>query len=127
MCARCADLEAEIASLRQALGVSILTAEISALTKVLRVSPQEAWLLVTLYRAPRPMRSQLLAVNMPVHTIDPEDRTTAHIVVMVSKLRSRLGAGAILTAWGTGCYSIGEQGRRLIAEALDAHQQVRAA
>lgn len=118
-CPRCADLQEQVAYLRSEPALSIEEERISLTRRALRVSPQEARLLLVLYDSKRVMSKAALEERLPL--LKTEERYIAHnggiTTVLVCRIRARLGKDAVVTEWGLG-FKLSEAGRALIATAL---------
>lgn len=124
MCERCAELEAQIQYLRGELGLIITAGEIGALRQTYGLSPNEAWLVLTLHKsASRPLSSYFLLENMPaVKVANGLDRYAKVLNVMVCRIRAALGATSITTMYGQG-YAAGPT----LAAKIEAAMPARAA
>lgn len=118
MCARCEELEEEIAALKRQIGVAIDASEIDRLRSRFRLSRQQAWLLASLYRAGGKVLSKDVIINhMPTRLDDGLDRDPSQANTIICILRSRTGRDWIENVWGDG-YKLTDIGRAKVAEAL---------
>lgn len=127
-CARCEDLEAEIAYLRSELGLSVDATRVARLTDHLRSFRYAhlrgrtgvARLLLALYDAHGRVltRPQLLDA-IPPASGDEDTRSTQLIDALVWGARSALGKDAIVNLWGCG-YALSPEGMAKVAEIVGA-------
>lgn len=112
---RIAQLEEEVAYLREELGLSQAATKITAFRGALGLTPYEARMTIALHAAyPRVMSKAALFDAME----GSRSEVCIKIVdVYICKLRQKLGAGSITTAWGVG-YALSEAGDQHIALAL---------
>jgi len=115
-CARCAELEEEVAYLKSELGLTQDTSSVHALRGRFKIDPQQARLLLTLYEANgRTLTTVFLheAISSREHTFGSK---LVHVRVM--RLRKVLGKPAIETLYGLG-YRLSAEGRALVCSALE--------
>lgn len=121
MCARCAELEEEVAYLRSELGVQ----QDASLVDILKVrfGLVRGWaaLLAALYRAKGRcvMRAQLEEAIPNPNDRDRDDRIVS---VYIALLRGALGKDAIATVWGSG-YRLTESGLERVEAVLSTLPQ----
>lgn len=116
MCARCEELEAEVAYLKGELGLTHELRDATRLRQRFRLSPNEAWLVLALHAAKRPLSKYHLLENMPTLRGNGLDRYDGTIGVLVSRIRGKMGADAVTTVWGKGV----EAGPALAAKVAEA-------
>jgi DNA-binding winged helix-turn-helix (wHTH) protein len=120
MCARCEELEEEVAYLKSELGLIHDATLVDQIKRALGIRPGPAHLLMALYRASpgRTVSRWHLLESLP-----PADRPDDSIVnVYVCKLREALGDDAIVTVWGTG-YRLADHARARVAALLNPASQ----
>lgn len=96
MCSRCEELEEEVAYLRSELGEEIEADAADRVRRALRLSPDQAAIVLTLYRAGgRPVSMVRIDEALPVRAAD---RGLEVLRTKVSQIRRELGKGFILSA-----------------------------
>lgn len=123
MCARCLELENEVAWLRSELGLRLDMEEIAKLSNAFGFSPNQSKLALTLLASNgRPVTRLQLDEAMP----GDADRSYSYVSVYISHIRQALGFDAIETIWGQG-YRLTPAGADQIRAVLQADIQGRAA
>lgn len=112
-------LEAEVAFLKQELGLLQHVDERAKVQRACRLTRQEADVLLALYERKRPVpKEAMLTVVWGLES----DVGVKIVDVVVCKLRRKLGSfDTINTIWGVG-YELSEAGRQLVKDALDSAQ-----
>lgn len=117
MCERCEELEERIAWLEGELHLRHETSDLGAIQAAYRLSPGEAAILLSLYKARgRTMRSHVLLESLPARD-HARDRDPKSVDVRICRIRRRIGRDAISTIWGHG-YSISETGASAVRATL---------
>lgn len=99
---RIGDLEAEVAFLRDELGLMQSSSEVGALQMAFQLTKMEGRLLLALYRRDRTIRQDaLLSILYADRPNEPELKI---IDVFVCKIRRKVPAAWIETAWGNGYF-----------------------
>jgi DNA-binding response OmpR family regulator len=102
-CARCEELEEEVAYLRSEMGLQLSAEKFQRLRGRLRLAPGAINFLLVLYQAKGRMVSKLQALDaLPSPVRDRDDRNTQLIGVYASHVRRALGHDAISNGWGRG-------------------------
>lgn len=118
MCARCEELEEEVAFLKSELGLRSSADELRRLKAAFDLTPQEARIVLAMARAKgKPvMRVQLEElINERSH----KDECAYNLPsVYVAKIRRKLGKEAVITAWGSG-YSLSPEALERVRAVLE--------
>lgn len=118
------DLEENVYSLRQELGINKVSGRLAALSGALRLTEAEADFLLILFDAGRSMRRESL---FRAHYVEhyswggnrkKSDHSNIKIVdTYISNVRKKIGADAVKTNWGLG-YELTVRGHEIVAAAL---------
>lgn len=101
-CDRCADLAAEVLSLKRQLGMELFSQHVVAIRDYGGLTPNEARLILALYEArPRPLTRGHLC-DLLIHRDHVAGASDRMVDVMVCKIRAKIGADKIETVWGAG-------------------------
>ena len=128
MCSRCAELEARVGELEQLLERSIFVDEKEArrVAQNLKVSPDQARILVILYKARQALKIEEIDQAIPVrrpgtycNRVDPEFRAPATMRQQVFLIRKKLGADVMANRYAAGVI-LTETGREMVRRALAA-------
>lgn len=128
MCSRCAALEAHVAELEMLLEHSIFATELEAgrLMEHLKVSPDQARILIILYKAKQAMPLAQVEMAIPVRVPasycnrkDPDFRAPATVRQQCFLIRKKLGADVMANRYAAGVI-LTKKGRELVREALAA-------
>lgn len=119
MCARCEELEDEVAWLKSELGLALSDSEIFAVRKAFDITHGEACLMLALYKARDKVLSKALCMAaMPSPGPSKEDdRDWKMADMIVHKIRKKAGRDLIATSHGHG-YQITPEGAARVALAL---------
>lgn len=109
MCARCAELEEQLAYYKSEAGFSYDRTTYALLRQVHRLTPMEAKFLCVLHDSRRVMNRWQLVEVCDSQSVDSVD-------VYATRIRRRLGQDAIITHWGQG-WSIGPAGKAAVKAA----------
>lgn len=122
---RIADLEEQNAWLRSELGLVEEASAVHALRNALRLSTQQARVVLRLYRAKGRVVpfAQLYEAAPPVYS---DDRPMHIVRVFVSQTRAKLGKDFILGSYGLG-YALSPAAAETIRQVLEPQPQARAA
>lgn len=121
-CARCEELEEEIAYLKSELGQVSDVSVLAIMRTLYGIRPQASRIIEKLYRA-RPRVLNKIRISEALVGDGDSERL---VDVFVSHARKALGRDAILTHWGAG-YSIGPLGIAAMEASLAAQPTPRAA
>jgi DNA-binding response OmpR family regulator len=122
MCARCQELEEEVAWLKGELGLRLDADKIAVLSNAFGFSPNQTKMALTLLASNgRPVTRIQLDEAMP----GAPERSYSYVSVYVSHIRQALGFDAIETVWGQG-YRLTPAGAEKIRAALAPTQKVAA-
>lgn len=102
MCVRCGELEAEVEYLKAELGAAIEETEQAALRRAWGLRPNEAWLVLYLYRNHGRLVNYWRIVEAMPSPLGNEDRGKNNVNVMVSRIRSKTAPRAIEVVRGSG-------------------------
>lgn len=117
MCARCEELQEEVAYLRSELGLRARATDLQALRETFGLTGNEARVALILARANgrTVMRAQIEEA-MPARS-GVDDRCSNLVSVVVNNVRRKIGKEHIPTAWAAG-YAMTAAGRALVLGAL---------
>lgn len=102
MCARCEDLEAEVAYLKSELGLRVDLEQRRRICTALKLRPAEGLFVLVLFNAKgRPLTKEQIEEALPALN-DEEPRSYKLIHTYASRVRRVLGFDAIDTVWGQG-------------------------
>lgn len=114
-----AELEEEVAFLKQALGAVISEHRVATLKSAFGLTRKEAEILLLLYERPRVLSKQ--AILSAIWGYDTEIEIKI-VDVLMCKTRKKIGFSAIETIWGMG-YRLAPEGVQLVKEQLDKAPQ----
>lgn len=124
MCARCAELEEEVAYLKSELGLRRLPTDIDRLRRHFGLANGDAELLHALYAAKGRVVTRMQCMDATSSRPDREDddRDLKMIDVRICRIRKPLGKDAILNVWSTG-YRLSPEGIARVGAAINPNQQ----
>jgi DNA-binding response OmpR family regulator len=115
------ELVDEVTYLRELAYGEMRDHDIDTLRRRLRVSPHEARVLLCLYRSCRAVSKELIDLHLPLTGGHERSTQTNNVPVHVSRLRAKLGRGAIVTSGASHLYlgyRMTDAGRQVVADAL---------